>query len=420
MANFEILHFVHHSPPDLFPRLTTRPSPVNRTLLAIAYITIRFFVESLVEYIATNVMEIIERDTADDGAVDAQLVYQARCTAIKKWRELPQPLRADQVQTQSLIRALLHHPPASGWALKTVSATTCTYLSLASAFFDVVMDKKARWPLQSGSPIVTILLHAGSEMRILCRDLEPKVMATRIRTAFTLALIEHAVERLPAPLAGSRNGKIDCTVWQPIAVLSQHPGALVAEMEHTPGMTIAPAQAQELRQNSSWNTSEFPLRNLADYMYQTRMPVNWDLRYASLGSSAGGYVAETYDYIHNRIDIKDPVHHLIIFISIVVSKMCHRLRHDKARPFEFTKNVERQETHIRATRYVRASPWLASGSSGGGKKGHTDGNPFLIMFSVYALALLDPGSPLRRHMEKDNNGLGTAWTNKHGSSLYYL
>src|ERR1700723_1976882 len=107
MANFEILHFIHHSPPNLFPHLTTCPSPENQTMFAITYITVHFFVESLVDHVATNVMEVIERDTIQDTAVNADLVYQAHWAAIKKWRELSQPLRGDQATPQSLIPPLL-------------------------------------------------------------------------------------------------------------------------------------------------------------------------------------------------------------------------------------------------------------------------------------------------------------------------
>jgi hypothetical protein len=102
---------------------------------------------------------------------------------------------------------------------------------------------------------------------------------------------------------------------------------------------------EDCSQTAEWDSEDVPLNEIHNFRNRKRLPSNLGIEHAfALGSSkkreaqpldlssTNRYIWDTYVYILGRLDMTDPVHHLIVMLSIVFSKLLPKVKHLKLQP----------------------------------------------------------------------------------------
>jgi hypothetical protein len=120
------------------------------------------------------------------------------------------------------------------------------------------------------------------------------------------------------------------------------------------------------------------------------------------------YVLETYNWAREHMDLADPWHKVLLFLSIIFSKACPHISKEKNCLSTARVTGDENAKRRRWTRLVRKVVWTDTN-----KKGVYDrGKVFTHMF-VFCLAMYTPSSPLRIYMDRHKGSLGIQWNDRH-------
>jgi hypothetical protein len=136
------------------------------------------------------------------------------------------------------------------------------------------------------------------------------------------------------------------------------------------------------------------------------LPSDWSIKNASLHPSDNHkYVSDAYYWVSRNFDGTKTEHRLGMVLGIMFSRVLPKISHPKNAQFE---NLSLDDLN----RAIRELPWIECTNH----KGFTSRAPFITMMSTYIICMLDEDSPLRKHLEENNNSFGIPWTEKHGES----
>jgi hypothetical protein len=402
-------------PRDFYPKLALKDDRSVLVTLSIATAVVKHFVNELREFVVTEVNEAIKIANDADGSEDIDQVVRSRRDAIRKWVDLGKPFLADLQRTSLLVRALYHHPSEFKHKMQ-YQKTGHTLRTLVDHFYIVATSRSSRMiaPLHSRSITAKLLPIAYSAIRAMSPDADKlKDVKDRFNSAFIVSFRNAEFQHMPAPRVGAPS-QLDHLTWIPLVPIPEPTQAFIDRLESGEELTIHPSDRLECKRRGSWDTTHFDMNDIGEYIHQETPPTNFNLKHASLptANEKNGYVLETFQYVFGRFSIQNPIHQLIMMKAIVFSKLAGKARHDKGVPPALMRAKSRGQ-HPIVNDFVRGTPWTDTGSGGrNSTKGFTDQSPFVVMVTVYAIALLDPESPLRQRMRSHKQAIGGELTNK--------
>jgi hypothetical protein len=403
-------------PKNFYPNLAVKDDRSVLYTLSIATAVVTFFVNELRDFVIAAVKDAIKIDRDCDPSEATDHIVRARYDAIERWGKLSQPFIIDTPTTSVLIRALYHNPKDVKYQMSYVHVDQ-TINTLVNQFHVVATNRSSRMiaPLHSKSVTGRLLPMAYQAMKQYCRDPDDDAMVKkRFHSAFTLSFKTAGFQRMPGPVAG-KPSRLSYLHWIPFESISQSSQELLNQLESSSeDFILHPSHQLEGKRRGSWTTTHFDLNMIGEYIHQENPPTNFDLQHASLPTANrnNGYVLETFEYVFRQFTMKNPIHVLILMKGIIFSKLAWKARYSKSVPSALMRAKSRGQKPI-VNDFVRQTPWTDIGSGGRkGPKGFTDQSPFVVMVTVYTIALLDPKSPLRQRMQTNREAIGEAWTAK--------
>lgn len=390
-----------------------------------ASVIVECFITDILDAAKVAILERIdsqEQRTGDNVALEHQHASMRR-DSLDAWLGGVNPLGYTYDSIERLAKALHYHPSAGELELPQRRGHTITATSLAIAFTRVATKPSSyQSPFESGFKSLRLLPIA---QRWYCaqpggaEDIANG--GARFHYAILVALVQLQVQRIPVGRDGNRKGN-DYTKWFELPHLRPLNG-LDNRLHTQPQCLFTPEQRRLIRDREPWDCRDVALKDLGNYINRVQPPTTFTIDNASLEDrSNDDMTRETYLWVLAKFDLADPICKYVMFVGIVVSKICDHIRHVKrlVRPpaAEGIFNFEGSPEMNGLTLQVRDAAWTTEGSGGGtSSKGNTEEKPFVVMFTVYVLAYMWDDSPLRLHIER-TKGAGTKWTSKHGTLLH--
>jgi hypothetical protein len=154
--------------------------------------------------------------------------------------------------------------------------------------------------------------------------------------------------------------------------------------------------------NAEWFLHGLSLETLHSILHKTNLPSD----FGNPSRAQAAYVNDTYKWVKEAYDGTKRIHHLALLISIIASQLLPYL----FMPKDIDESAfERATTKEKLRELYGNIAWV-----GKEKKGQKQKPIFVAMFTTFIIALYEPTSPLRRHMQSSQrHGLGDGWTKKH-------
>lgn len=203
---------------------------------------------------------------------------------------------------------------------------------------------------------------------------------------------------------GNQSNRVTAASW--IFFNSQEPRPTVA-LRRDFAME-AQVKAETNDPNFEWSVAGLTIQHLPQYLNKSEPPTEFSKKYANL-DQADELTKETYDYIIGQFDMTKPLHHLVFFTAILLSKLAPDIFWDST--------AARGAAELRGTAltsYIQGLPFVSRN-----KKGLTDKVPFIVMFTVYVLAYYDKCSPVWEHL-RNQGGLTKQYSEKHSNKAISL
>jgi hypothetical protein len=161
--------------------------------------------------------------------------------------------------------------------------------------------------------------------------------------------------------------------------------------------------------NAEWFLRSLSLETLHSILHKTNLPSDFGNPFRAQAA----YVNDTYKWVKEAYDGTKRIHHLALLVSIIASQLLPYLFMPKG----IDKSAfERANTKEKVRELYGNIAWV-----GKEKKGQKQKSIFVAMFTTFIIALYEPTSPLRRHMQSSQrHGLGDGWTKKHSKLLSCL
>jgi len=416
-SRFRLEIFTCQVPEHILPSLSAKLDKGTKQAIAIAILMTMIFVADVVEFVQGEVQKQIKLDHRAETSEDRNHIMAIRRKSLKVWAESAYPLTTDDVGTVSaLVRAMSQKEPEEGEVALPKASQEMSHHTLATEFYKIATRATIRVtaPMIWNSPFVRSLPEAFRLMKNTMKNADDDEIAHRWKGVFGMAFVHLKVAQVPCKgPGGSPKPRYD--LWQDLHLPSSVPGADLGNGTMKNGfVTAAQSIIDRSAINADWDSSTITLRDLHKFVSRVRPPSDLMIDRASLPGAkkeVNGYLHDTYTYIISKIDMSDPIHRLVIFISIVMSKLVPYLAHSSQVPADVVGSYNGNNI----TKAVRRSPWTDSKH-----KGSKNSGPYLTMFTVHCLALLDSESPLRKYMSTHKGGLGSPWTSKHGKESDFL
>lgn len=172
---------------------------------------------------------------------------------------------------------------------------------------------------------------------------------------------------------------------------------------------------------AEWTASDIGLGDLSIFFKRTVNPQDFSVDVAGVDTKTHELIRETYEWANKLFDIKNPVHHLVLFTAILFSKAQPHIGWPSdakigAPIFDRQKNVDAQTLQL--ARYICRLPWCDGRTS---KNKLSDGDAFIPIFITYFLAYAgddQTGSPLLQAMDGIER-IPPAWGSKHSELSNY-
>jgi hypothetical protein len=158
--------------------------------------------------------------------------------------------------------------------------------------------------------------------------------------------------------------------------------------------------------NAEWFLRSLSLENLHSILQKTNLPSD----FGNPSRAQAAYVNDTYKWVKEVYDGTKRIHHLALLVSIIASQLLPYL----FMPKEIDISAFEGATTKKKVRELYGNiEWV-----GKKKKGQKQKPIFVAMFTTFIIALYEPSSPLRRHMQSSRrHGLGDGWTTKHSKLI---
>lgn len=176
----------------------------------------------------------------------------------------------------------------------------------------------------------------------------------------------------------------------------------IGSQEPVPAAMVALNNVIAKNCNVEWLAKGLSLGTLKTMICKTMLLT--DFTVPSLAEEA--YVNETYRWVKDNYNRTKTLHHLMLMVGIVVASM---LLPKLFMPTEMKSKFVDAKMEEKVWKVFGDMKWKTKG-----KKGMSDKQIFVGMFTTLIIMIYEKESPLRRHMDgSQRRGLGNIWTAKH-------
>jgi len=397
--------------------------------MRILEIAFHAFFEDTKHLVATGVrnditQSIAQADSQEDRRA-AAIRGKERENNLKHWLKLKNPLAYGHMGNnktyESLVQAIFRDTQDISHGLPLMLDHAMTPSSFVSLLLQM---SRPHFPINPYAPIISngsflpALKLAHKHLLTLSKaDHHPSSDAW-ISSMFLRAIkyldISYAPSHLPRTSArGAPCKKAVYNSWTYLGLqdaATSHPLPLPSNAPSTSQRAAAVALRTALANdcNAQWTIAPLHLASIKSILNKTTLPSD----FATPSLSDAAYVNDTYQWVKHAYDMRKPLHHLALIVSLMIT--CLRpqlfLPSDSSIRSHFIDVLSPKQVH----QVYNRLPWVVRRT-----KGMVDETLLVAMFTTFIIAIYEPNSPLRQHMaSSDKNGLGDSWTKKY--SMYLL
>ena len=391
------------------------------------------FLDDMKQLVAEGVRSDIARRileaSPDDKMVEVEY-GDMREKYLKEWLKVAMPLsygsRDDEGKTyKALVRAVVsqkkdirHGLPNRGEASMSKKAFVDLLVTMSSPSSPATVSS----PVLKDGSFLPILKEVHSHLLSLSGQRSLVNKQAFVLTQFVRAVDNLKIRFVPfhLPRGEGRRGaprkKVTFNAWRSLGLWEGRPDLpfpldepSISASEQAAADAHASALAED--SNADWYAKDLTLSTLHTVLHHTNLPVDFAVVIAK-GEKAK-YVNDTYVWLREVYDGTKPIHHLALIIAIIASLMLPNLwlPDDDLILGRFEGTTSKEE--VRAV--YESIPWVEKVR----EKGMKEKSIFVAMFSTFIIAIYEPDSPLRRHMDESQRcGLGNPWINKNGMFPY--
>ena len=167
--------------------------------------------------------------------------------------------------------------------------------------------------------------------------------------------------------------------------------------------TIAYNNAVASDCNAPWTASQLDLLSMKEILNRAALPLDYG-PISPCRDKDGAYVNDTYEWVKRQYDSTNPIHHLALLVSIVVSST---ILPNIFMPRDSHNHFEKTSAPEDVRRVYHEMKWISKS----GTKGVSRPSIFIAMITTFIIGIYEKESPLRAHLIK--HGLGEPWTKKY-------
>ena len=353
-------------------------------------------------------------------------ITKRRLKACKAWTASLYPFSLDKETVVNLILALNRTDDVRGFLPITDDLPPLTLKGFAQTTILVARTQTTQvsFPFLSKSPSVSLLRVAFSIASSHLASLSETARLAMISQAISIAVNEARFNHLPAPpprAPGARGPPATKPVyssWISFDDVRPEIAAITHTIVHQSNNPHA-ITALSVKDNTAissigqWNIAAVSLKDIPAYINKSVNPADIDIAHASLdtynnANSDGYYVFQHYLWLMGILNIKSPVHRLVIWMARIFAALGPNLAPDP------THHIPECSSIDQAIAATQATPLLEPPN----RKGLKQIRPIVVLFVGMAIGLIDPRSPISKHILEHSarESLGTPWTSKHGMS----
>lgn len=342
---------------------------------------------------------------------------------LKSWLKERNPLgyesqgKEKENTYQRLLEAVSPDEHAVSYGFPNWKEFETSYHELATRLSEMSRPHRptqARAPVvRNGSFLPVLKICHQRLLDLLKTKTDEEANATFVIEIFRKALKMFRVRYFPAAkrktgLAGAPNTKPVFDSWGNLGrrdragVVSTRNLGTQERRAKVPAATVALNNAIAEDCNAEWTAGGLNLPSLRTVLRKTSLPTDFKGP-VPIGER---YVDETYEWVREHYDGTNKLHHLALLVGIVVAST---LLPNLFMPVGSRKKFENARTPDEVREVYNDLEWRSKE-----KRGMSQQDIFVGMFTTLIIAIYEEESPLRRHMASSaKNGLGDVWTTKH-------
>jgi hypothetical protein len=344
---------------------------------------------------------------------------------LKRWLKLDKPLsyghkdnnKTYEILLQAVVthkEDIIHGLPHMMKNAITPSAFVSSLVAMSHPYFPV----KPYAPILSGGSFLPTLKLAHSNLI--------KLDDTNNTDSFVSSMLLRMVKYLDIsfipfhlPRTGSRGAPNTKPVYNSWAYLGLQdttppnplPLSLNAPSFSQSAASLALANILTHDSNAAWSIRPLRLQDISSIVHKANLPID----YATPSPSTAPYVNETFQWVKDAYDHRKPLHHLALLVSLIIA--CLRPNLFLPTDSSIRSHFMSANTKDKVRNAYNSLPWINKKKD---KKGVSDETLLVSMFTTFIIALYEPTSPLRLHMQSSSRGgLGDAWTSKYSMFPFY-
>jgi len=392
---------------------------------SLAYVLVELFIGDVVSLVWKTFGDAIEAECQND---DPRVMRSGKKKkkAYSSWSTQRYPLAMDaelvtlQVGNGRPTARRIQEKRYSNWDLLMIisgkeinnSRIRWTTQDLGEKLVDLakaIPPRRAKAPLIHGGLLHHTLPVAQERLVMRSKNSQvqegvEKALGTALKQALEVWKVEFVPYHKPAE-AQSHPSAADPRWWIKVS----HP----SKVEGSSGEEFACSEegaSEETVQSptGSWDVPSKP-QHFRRFVHKTILPQDWDLKHASLGirENRDVFIYDTYHWVQNNYDGTKELHQMALLWSIMFASLLPRI----AVPQDVC--ISTTNCPTLATTEVLAIPWEIPT-----RKGLTAPLPYVVMVTCVVISYFEPESPLRKHLDGNQNKLGSDWTKKHGAFYY--
>lgn len=346
---------------------------------------------------------------------------KARRRSLRIWLRAECPLGYGDLIYPALLRAITPYgePPSMPLGNKESMSTR----EVAHLFYCMSREDK---PIPLQAPFFTKAPHPGV-FRVAVEYMHTQAAVGNIpdapsfiKSSFAQILEDRDVAHVPwsAPPppnagAGRPGRKVNFVYWRStgkdVEMGQRAIMQVVDAQDHARLTDVRLAREASLHNATApWTLHNLSIGQLPSIMHKRRLPSDFKISDATLAADAG-YVTKTYEWLMTHYDGASPLHRFALLVAHMFSRMTPYLKH----PDIPASLVGARPSPSAITAEVRRAAWVIDTG-----RGVTAKEPFIVMVTTFIVAMAVDTSPLRKHLDANEQNFGV-WAKKHGARNSY-
>lgn len=402
--------------------------PLIYPLLAIFNACFTQFKQDLITLVEDGVLASVSQAVARNNNAQTPQT-KARLKACKNWVDSQFPFSMDQETVANLIVAISSRPNMKGSLPYTDDYSPLTLKGLAHTVINIAQSKSASvsFPFISKSPTIPLLRVAYFIANTHLASLTDQPRTTMIVNAISIVINELKLHNFPAPSPRNPGARGPPSIkpvydsWISLdnvrAEIATIAHTLVHQSNNPHAITALTVRDHDkVSETGEWTIASISLNDMPTYINKTVTPTDINFAGASLKQYSnplekGHYVYQHYLWLMSIIDLKNPIHRLVVWAARIFAALGPNLAPD---PTFHAPVCRSQDDYINAT---KLTPLYEPSN----RKGLKASGPIVILFTGMALGLIYKDSPISKHISEVSarESLGEWWTNKHGMFITF-